>query len=160
MFKVGDKAVYPAHGVCVIKGIEEKEISGIRQSFMVLQVVENEKTIMIPQNKVTSGGLRDIIKKDEVKKVYKILRRRDIPVDHQTWNRRYRDYKDKINSGSVFEIAEVLRDLFLLRHEKELSFGEKKMMDAAKDLLIKEISIAKKTDATFVEKEISSIFKN
>jgi hypothetical protein len=86
-------------------------------------------------NKVNSVGLREIIGEKDVKKVYSILREKEVSVDSTTWNRRYREYMDKIKTGSVFEIAEVLRDLYLLRSDKDLSFGERKMLDTARSLL-------------------------
>ena len=90
---------------------------------------------------------------------YKILKEKKTVIsDHQTWNRRYREYMEKIKTGSLYEIAEVLRDLYLLKHEKELSFGERKMLDTAKSLIVKEISIAKKTNEEMVEKDLRDIF--
>jgi CarD family transcriptional regulator len=158
MFKVGDNAVYPAHGVATIKRIEEKDVGGKKKKFYVLQVLENQMTIMIPTDNADSVGLREIITTQEVKKVYKILKDRDVKIDQTTWNRRYREYMEKIKTGSIFEIAEVLRNLFLLRHSKDLSFGERKMLDQAKNLLVKEISLAKQTNEADVEQEIQTIF--
>ena len=90
--------------------------------------------------------------------VYEILKERNVKIDQTTWNRRYREYMEKIKTGSIFEIAEVLRNLFLLRHSKDLSFGERKMLDQAKHLLVKEISLAKAAKEEMVEQEIQSIF--
>ena len=123
-FKVGDKAVYPGQGVGEVLGIEHKEVAGQRQSFYVLRILDNGMKIMIPINKVGSVGLREIIDDVAVRRVYGILREKEVSVDSTTWNRRYREYMDKIKTGSVFEIAEVLRDLYLLRSDKDLSFGE------------------------------------
>ena len=86
------------------------------------------------------------------------MKKRDIPADNQTWNRRYREYMEKIKTGSVYDVAEVLRDLYLLRVEKELSFGERKMLDTAKGLLLKELSIAKNTDERAILSDIRAIF--
>jgi CarD family transcriptional regulator len=115
-------------------------------------------TIMIPTDNADSVGLREIITTQEVKKVYKILKDRDVKIDQTTWNRRYREYMEKIKTGSIYEIAEVLRNLFILRHTKDLSFGERKMLDQAKNLLVKEISLAKQTNEADVEQEIQTIF--
>lgn len=158
MFKVGDSAVYPAHGVAVVKRIEEKDVGGKKKSFYVLQVVENQMTIMVPTDNAHAVGLRQIISDKEVRKVYQILKKRDIKIDQTTWNRRYREYMEKIKTGSVFEIAEVLRNLFLLRHSKDLSFGERKMLDQAKSLLVREISLAKRSPEAAIEQEIQTIF--
>jgi CarD family transcriptional regulator len=158
MFKVGDCAVYPAHGITVVKRIDERDVGGKKKSFYVLQVVENQMTIMVPMENAGSVGLREIINETDVKRVYTILMDRDIKIDSTTWNRRYREYMDKIKTGSVFEIAEVLRNLVVLRNQKDLSFGERKMLDHAKTLLVREISLAKKAKEDVIEKEIQSLF--
>jgi len=156
MFKVGDLAVYPAHGVGLIERIESQEISGCRQDFYVMRILDNGMIIMIPTNNVENVGLREIIEHAEVSKLYSILEKRDVPIDNQTWNRRYREYMDKIKTGSVFEVAEVYRDLLILKVEKDLSFGERKMLDTARSLLIKEISLAKNMKEEDVERDIRS----
>ncbi len=158
MFKVGDLAVYPAHGVGLIEKIETKEISGCRQDFYVMRILDNDMIIMIPTNNVENVGLREIIEHAEVATLYSILKKRDVPIDNQTWNRRYREYMDKIKTGSVFEVAEVYRDLLILKIEKDLSFGERKMLDTARNLLVKEISLAKKVGEEQVEKELDKMF--
>ena len=158
MFKVGDLAVYPAQGVGRIEAIETRDISGQKQDFYIMKILENDMIIMIPVNNVESVGLRDIIDDEGVAKVYEIMKKRDIPADNQTWNRRYREYMEKIKTGSVCEVAEVLRDLYLLKVDKELSFGERKMLDTAQGLLLKELSIAKKTDESTIMSDIKAIF--
>ncbi|MBI2345651.1 MAG: CarD family transcriptional regulator [Deltaproteobacteria bacterium] len=159
-FKVGDIAVYPAHGVTKVHAIEHREFAGQKQKFYILKVMDNGMTIMVPTAKVKSVGLREVINEEQVDEVYRILRERDITIDNQTWNRRYREYMDKIKTGSVYEIAEVLRDLSLLRYEKELSFGERKMLDTARALLIKELAIAQEKEEPFVAAEIDRIFED
>lgn len=158
MFTTGDMAVYPAHGVGVIKAIETQSIGGVDQSFYVMKILNNDMTIMIPTANSVNVGLRAIISSDEVQEVLDILMERDIKISAQTWNRRYRDYMEKIKTGSVFEVAAVLRDLYLLSDDKELSYGERKMMDTAKNLLIKEISLARDEDETNVAQEVEEIF--
>jgi CarD family transcriptional regulator len=157
-FRVGDKAVYPGQGVGEVLGIEHKEIAGQRQSFYVLKILENNMKIMIPINKVGSVGLRDIISEEEVAEVYSILRTKTVAVDSTTWNRRYREYMEKIKTGSVFEIAAVLRDLYLLKYDKDLSFGERKMLDTARSLLVKELAIAKAVSEEVIETDLKKIF--
>jgi len=157
MFKVGDMAVYPAHGVGVIERIENRKISGCQENFFVMRILENNMIIMIPSSNAANVGLRQIINQNEVSKVYSILKKRDTSVDdNQSWNRRYRDYMDKIKSGSVFEVAEVYRDLSTIQQDKELSFGERKMLDTARSLLLKEISLAKNMNEEDVERDIQS----
>jgi CarD family transcriptional regulator len=159
-FKVGDKAVYPAHGVGEVKSIESREILGSKQTFYVLQIIDSGMKIMVPTGNVNTVGLREIISETEVNDVYTILKERNVRIDNQTWNRRYREYMDKIKTGSVYEIAEVLRDLSLLKFEKELSFGERKMLDTAKNLLVRELAICEDRDEEEIDEEIGEIFKS
>lgn len=158
MFKVHDLAVYPAHGVGVIERIESQEISGCKQDFYVMRILDNDMIIMIPTVNVHMVGLREIIDEEDVPRLFSILKERNTPVDNQTWNRRYRDYMEKIKTGSVFEVAEVYRDLLMLKVTKELSFGERKMLDTAKNLLVKEISLARQVAEDQVEKDLELIF--
>ncbi len=158
MFLAGDMAVYPAHGVGVIESIETQTVAGTDHSFYVMKIIENDMKIMIPTRSSANVGLRAIIDKTEVEKVMVILRDRDISISAQTWNRRYRDYMEKIKTGSIFEVAVVLRDLFLLSVDKELSYGERKMMDTAKNLLVKEISLARDMDETKTADQIEKMF--
>ena len=151
-FKIGDKAVYPAHGVGVIEGIEAREIAGIKQKFYVLKIMENGMTIMVPTSNADNIGMREVIAADKIHQVYDILQEDDVKLDSQTWNRRYREYMGKIKTGSVFEVAKVLRDLSIIKHTKSLSFGERKMFDIAKSLLVKELAVSKN------EPEITEMF--
>ncbi|HEY9162702.1 MAG TPA: CarD family transcriptional regulator [Desulfomonilia bacterium] len=155
MFKVADVVVYPAHGVAEIESIEERDISGTKLSFMIMKVLDTQMTVMVPVNNIKNVGIRPLIGKSEIDKVYSILRQKDVHIDNQTWNRRYREYMEKIKSGNATEIAEVLRDLNILKKGKELSFGERKMYDTAKTLLVNEIFISRKLDKTAVEKKIT-----
>ena len=108
---------------------------------------------------VSSVKLREIISEKEVEQVFTILKnRKEKTMDSTTWNRRYREYMEKIKTGSVFEVAKVLRDLYLLKNDKDLSFGERKMLDTARSLLVREIAIAKKTTEQDVEDQFKAIF--
>jgi CarD family transcriptional regulator len=157
-FKVGEKVVYPAHGVGVIESLQVRNVSGTQKKFYMLRIVDSEMMIMIPTENVQTVGLRRIIGRDMVSKVYKILRERKVEVDQQTWNRRYREYTEKIKTGSVLEIAKVLRDLFVLKADKELSFGERKMLDTARNLLVKELAIARSFPEEKIMEELKTIF--
>lgn len=158
-FKVGDHAVYPGHGVGRIHSIESKEILGKIHNFYSIMILETGMKIMIPAANIKSVGLRPLISKDEATQVVTILKDKNVKIDTQTWNRRYRDYMEKIKTGSVFEIAEVLRDLYVLKVDKELSFGEKKMLDTAKNLLLKELNLAPEVkDLVSSDAEIKAIF--
>ena len=158
MFVEGDMAVYPAHGVGVIKSVETQTVAGSEQTFYVMEILENNMTIMIPTVTSTNVGLRAIASLEEVKEVVVILQDRDVELGAQTWNRRYRDYMEKIKTGSVHEVAAVLRDLFLLSVDKDLSYGERKMLDTAKGLLVKELSLAEKVSEEVMSDKIDAIF--
>ena len=159
MFDIGDKAVYPGHGVGVIEAIESKAISGREQLFFILRILDNGMTIMIPTENVDVVGLRGVIPSMEIPRVFQILKERRVSLDNQTWNRRYREYMEKINTGSIFSIAEVLRDLQVLKMGKDLSFGERKILDTAENLLVKELAVARDIKESDVLMEIRKIFE-
>lgn len=157
-FEIGDRVVYPAHGVGAIDAIESRKIGPIVQQFYKLTIVETGMKIMIPVNQVNTVGLRKVVNSSTVDEVYDILRDKNVEIDTQTWNRRYRDYTQKIKTGSVHEIAKVIRDLSVLKSDKELSFGERKMLDTAQGLLVKEISIAVSRSEDTVKAELQEMF--
>ncbi len=157
MFKIGDLAVYPAHGVGVIEKIETKEVSGCKQDFYIMRLIDNDMKIMIPTQNVKQVGLRNLIGEEDIPKIISILKKREPLNGNQTWNRRYREYMDKIKTGSIFEVAEVYRSLLMLKKEKELSFGEKRILDMARNLLVKEISLARNIEEEQVERDLDSI---
>jgi CarD family transcriptional regulator len=134
--------------------LEQRDIGGTKTPVYILKILETGMKIMIPTINAGSVGLRDLITSKQVKEVIEILK----PRDTQTWNRRYREYMEKIKTGSVFEIAEVLRDLSVLRRTKELSFGERKMLDTARGLLIKELALAKGVGEDKIAAEVEAIF--
>lgn len=158
-FEVGDKAVYPVHGVAEVVALEHRDIGGNQTPVYILKIIDTGLKIMVPTVNAGSVGLRDLITSKQVKEVYSILKSRDVPRDTQTWNRRYREYMEKIKTGSVFEIAEVLRDLCVLRMTKELSFGERKMLETARGLLTKELALAKGVEDQKIAGEIDEIFR-
>lgn len=159
-FQVGDLAVYPAHGVGRIEAIESRDINGGKHEFYILKIIENGMVIMIPTNNVTSVGLRDVIVESEIPKVYEVIKKKkDSAADNQTWNRRYREYMEKIKTGSLYDVAAVFRDLFMLKLTKDLSFGERKLLDTAQGLLLKELSLAKDTDEATILSEIEKLFE-
>lgn len=157
-FQVGDKAVYPAQGVAEVAGIETKEIGGKLVSFYLLRILDSDMRILVPTDKANQVGLRDVASDGEVDEVFDILREKDVQLDRQTWNRRYRGFMEKIKTGSLYEVAEVFRDLSRLKSTKTLSFGERRMLDTAKNLIVKELSIARNWTAQRVEKELDKVF--
>jgi len=156
-FSVGEMAVYPAQGVAEVVGVEEKEISGTVISFYVLKIMDSDMRIMVPLAKAQEVGLRQIIEEDEISEVFDILKEKEVHVDKQTWNRRYRGFMEKIKTGSLFEVAEVYRDLYRLKSTKTLSFGERRMLDTAKNLIVKELSVARKISENKMEREIERV---
>jgi CarD family transcriptional regulator len=158
-FKVGDLAVYPAHGVGRINSIESRIINGEEHDFYMMKILENEMTIMIPTWNVEQVGLRDVIDKKDISKVYEVMEKREpSPGETQTWNRRYREYMDKIKTGSLYDVAEVYRDLSLLKLTKDLSFGERKLYDTAQTLLVMELSTVKNTSEEAIISEMELLF--
>lgn len=157
-FKPGDLAVYPAHGVGVIEKVESREMGQAKQEFYVMRILDNNLTIFIPVSNADEVGLRSVIDRAEVDEVMSILGAKTRPSTSQTWNRRYRSYMDKIKTGSAFEVAEVLRDLCLIRSDRELSFGERKVLDVAQSLLVRELSVARDSEEDEVIEEIERMF--
>ena len=157
-FAIGDKAVYPSQGVAEVIGIEQKEVHGRVQSFYVLQGLETGLRILVPTDKADQVGLRRIAGREEIAEVMEILRDKEIHIDRQTWNRRYRGFMEKIKSGSLFEVAEVFRDLYRLKGMKPLSFGERRMLDTARGLIVQELSVARSADTHKVEQELDLMF--
>lgn len=156
-YKEGDKVVYPSRGVGVIDSIQIRKISGSEQKFYIITVLETGMKIMVPVAQANAVGLRKVIDNKVVEKVYEILRDRKVVIDNQTWNRRFREYSQKIHTGSVLEIASVIRDLSVLKSDKELSYGERGMLDRAKGLLVQELSIAKSRPEDIIRQELVSI---
>lgn len=163
MFKVGNKAVYPAHGVVHVKAVESKEICGTIRNFYILQVVDSDVTVMVPIDNAETVGLRPVITKRQISRIYDILKTKTKNSNNhnggQSWNKRYREYSDKLKSGDIFEVANVLRDINHLQKAKDLSFGEKRIMDSARTLLIKEIAIAKNLAEDSIIKEIEQLLR-
>jgi CarD family transcriptional regulator len=157
-FKVGDKAIYPTKGVAEVVSIKELDIAGTRQAFYELRLLDAASKFMVPVANAKKVGLRPPVSESEIKEVFEILREKTVVFDNQTWNRRYRAFKDKIRTGSVFDVAEVMRDLYLLKAEKLLSYGEKQMLEEARQLIVKEIAVARRRTEDKVRAEIEKIF--
>jgi CarD family transcriptional regulator len=158
MFNIGDKVVYPMHGAGVIEAIEEKEILGARKKYYVMKLPIGEMKVMIPLDSIIRVGLREVIDKAMVQQVLLVLQ------DHEgemsaNWNRRYRDHLEKIKSGNIMEVAEVVRNLMLREREKGLSTGERKMLESAKQILISELILVQGVDQTEIVNLLEGIFE-
>jgi CarD family transcriptional regulator len=159
-FAVGDKAVYPIHGITEVVALENRDIGGNAVPVYVLHVVENGSTIMVPQAKAEAVGLRYVISNDQSEEVLALLRTHDVVRSEQSWNRRKREYSEKLRTGSIYEIAEVMRDLTLLGYNKTLSFSERRMLETAKNLLVQEMALARGISIDEVKLEIDAIFED
>ena len=138
-FEVGDKVIYPNHGLGIVERIEDKTILGTTCGFYHLRIVANETTVLVPVSNVDGVGLRRAISDEEVERLFGLLG--DGKIDnHQNWKGRFKDNSDKMRSGSIYEVADVLKSLTFLAKSKSLSFREKRMLDRAKFLIISEVS--------------------
>ena len=154
MFNVGDKIVYPMHGAGVIDSIEEKDILGEKQSYYILKM-PGEVKVMIPTAKAESVGVRNIIDKSSADKVIGILEKDETQMD-KNWNKRYRDNMEKMKSGDIYEIADVVRNLSFKQKEKGLSTGEKKMLNNAKQILVSELVLTEHATQDEIEQMVDS----
>ncbi len=154
MFNVGDKIVYPMHGAGTIDAIEEKDILGEKQSYYIIKM-PGEVKVMVPTNKAEQIGVRNVIGKEEAVKVFEILEENETEMS-ANWNKRYRDNMDKMKSGSIYEVADVVRNLSFKQKEKGLSTGEKKMLSNAKQILVSELVLAEHASENEVEDLITN----
>ncbi len=163
-FKVGEMVVYPIHGVARIVDIKKERIGSSYQLCYILETeietANQRPVIKLPVDKVEANRVRKIVNMDEVPLVIEILEQRGMKTDTQTWNRRHREYQEKMRSGSIFKAAEVFRDLSLLKQNKDLSHGERRLFDQARNLLIKELSIANDITENDMENRIQEIFRD
>lgn len=137
--------VYPTHGVGRIEAIEQKEVAGGAQSFYVVRIIGNGMTILVPTKNAKRVGLREVIEPSEIPKILAILKKNDLEIS-SNWNRRFKDNLERIRTGSLFEVALVLRKLVVLQKERSLSFGEKTMLENVRRLIVSEISHASGID--------------
>ena len=154
MFNVGDKIVYPMHGAGTIDAIEEKDILGEKQNYYIIKM-PGEVKVMVPTNKAEEVGVRNIIDKEEASKVMTVLEQNETEMS-QNWNKRYRDNMEKMKSGDIYEVADVVRNLSFKQKEKGLSTGEKKMLNNAKQILVSELVLAEHASQEEVEKLVEN----
>jgi CarD family transcriptional regulator len=145
MYRTGTKVVYPTHGVGWIEAIENKEVGGGPQAFYVVRIIGNGMTILVPTKNAKRVGLREVIEASEIPKILAILKKNDLEIS-SNWNRRFKDNLERIRTGSLFEVALVLRKLVVLQKERSLSFGEKTMLENVRRLIVSEISHASGID--------------
>jgi CarD family transcriptional regulator len=158
-FKVGDNVVCPAHGVGEVVGIEDVNISGEEQEFYIICIQENGMRVFVPTDGSTQLGLRGVISETEARKVFRILRSKDVAVHDRPWSKRCKRYSQMLKTGSPYEVAQVLRDLLRLKGGKELSFAERRLLNTARTLLVKELALARSTTETRISQQIENIFR-
>lgn len=157
--EVGDKAVHPKHGLGEVVAIEERDIGGTRGEFYILRILDNGLRVMVPRSAAASVGLRGVMSAKEADRVLETMRAREVAVDLQPWSRRFRAYTEMIKSGAPHEIAKVLRDMYRLKFDKDLSFGERRLLDQAKSLLMKELALAKKVPEAALQAQVDDMFR-
>ena len=145
MFRVGDKVVYPHHGAAIIKGVEEREVMGEKREYFVLRLSYGDLTLLVPLDNTEEVGIRDVIGRDELEKVFKVLRSKECRMP-TNWSRRFKTHVEKLRSGDIYQVAEVVRNLARRDKEKGLSAGEKRMLAKARQILLSEITFAADVD--------------
>ena len=159
-FNIGDTAVYPTHGVADVVDVESKTLGEAELSFYHLKVRGSGLKIIVPIHKAEENGMRPLSAPCEIDEMFDLLRDHEVPSDRQTWNRRHRGFMEKIRTGSLFEVAEVYRDLSLLKTTKALSHGERQVLRTARELLLGELCAARSTSEGEVAAELDSMFNN
>lgn len=154
-FQIGDKVIYPNHGLGVVEKVEERTILGTTTGFFHLRIISNETTVLVPVANVDNVGLRRAITDEEVERLFGLLS--DGRIDnHQNWKGRFKDNSDKMRTGSIYDMADVLKSLTFLAKSKSLSFREKRMLDRAKALIVSEISEVMRLAVASVEERVNS----
>ena len=154
-FEVGDKVIYPNHGVGVVKRIETKTILGTTCGFYSLRMTSSDTTVLVPLDNVEGVGLRGAIAGTEVKRLFTLLGNGKID-NHQNWKGRFKDNSDKMRTGSIYDVIDVLKNLNFLSQTKNLSFREKRMLDRARFLVISEVSEVTSEESDAVEEKVNS----
>ena len=160
MFAVGDKVVYPMHGAAIIKDVEKRKLDGADTDYFILEMLSSDMKVMIPANNLERVGVRHIVAKSMLTKVEKVLK--DRPVNHMkeiTWNRRFNIYVDKLKTGDILEVADVVRTLAVQEEDKKLSTGERRLLNTAKQILLSEVMLVKKGTMEKVEDWLTKFFK-
>ena len=158
MFNIGDKIVYPMHGAGTIDSIEEKDILAEKESYYILRM-PGEVKVMVPIAKAEQVGVRNIIDKNSADRVFKVLEQDETEMN-KNWNKRYRDNMEKLKSGDIYEIADVVRNLAFKQKEKGLSTGEKKMLNNARQILVSELVLAEHSNKDEIEELVDNKINN
>jgi CarD family transcriptional regulator len=152
-FQVGDKVIYPNHGLGVVEKIEDKTILGTTCGFFHLRILSNDTTVLVPVANVDNVGLRRAITDEEVDRLFHLLGDGKIE-NHSNWKGRFKDNSDKMRTGSIYDMADVLKSLTFLAKSKSLSFREKRMLDRAKSLIVSEVSEVMRLKVEVIEDRV------
>jgi CarD family transcriptional regulator, regulator of rRNA transcription len=158
-YKVGDKVVYPHHGAGKVLKKEKKEVLGAVREYLTIKILHNDMTVMVPTDSAGRAGLRRVIGESAVKQVLSVLRD-DISQMPKNWNRRFKHNRDKMKTGDIFELAEVVRNLAIRDFEKGLSTGEKQMFTRAKKILSSELMYALDMDESDAEAYLDQLLED
>lgn len=152
-FKIGDKVVYPNHGLGIIEQIEKRSMGDRMEEFLTLRIVANDSTVMVPRSNTTNVGLRRVVTKKEVEEVFDVLKDTKITL-YDDWKGRFQENSDKMRTGSITEVARVFKSLSHLAIQKNLSYRERRMLDKAKYLIVSEIAEVERLTVEQVETKI------
>lgn len=155
-FRVGDRVVYPHHGAAIIQGLEEKEIYGEKRQYFILRLAYGDLTLMVPTDNTEEVGIRDVIARKELDKVFKVLKAKECRMP-SNWSRRFKTHVEKLRSGDIYQVAEVVRNLARREKEKGLSAGEKRMLSRARQILVSEVTFAADVEEDEAEKMLDKV---
>ena len=153
VFDIGDKVVYPHHGAAIVERREVKEAFGQKKEYLVLRLAYGDLTLMVPADNTDGVGLREVINDEEVEEVFAVLRKKEARMP-TNWSRRYKNHSEKLRSGDIYQVAEVVRNLSIRDKDKGLSAGEKRMLSRARQILVSELTFALDVDEETAEKRL------
>ena len=153
VFDIGDKVVYPHHGAAIVERREVKEAFGQKKEYLVLRLAYGDLTLMVPADNTDGVGLREVINDEEVEEVFAVLRKKEARMP-TNWSRRYKNHSEKLRSGDIYQVAEVVRNLSIRDKDKGLSAGEKRMLSRARQILVSELTLALDVDEAEAEKRL------
>ena len=153
VFDIGDKVVYPHHGAAIVERREVKEAFGQKREYLVLRLAYGDLTLMVPADNTDGVGLREVINDEEVEEVFAVLRKKEARMP-TNWSRRYKNHSEKLRSGDIYQVAEVVRNLSIRDKDKGLSAGEKRMLSRARQILVSELTFALDVDEAEAEKRL------
>jgi CarD family transcriptional regulator len=153
VFDIGDKVVYPHHGAAIVERREQKEAFGEKREYLVLRLAYGDLTLMVPADNTEGVGLREVINDEEVEEVFAVLRKKEARMP-TNWSRRYKNHSEKLRSGDIYQVAEVVRNLSIRDKDKGLSAGEKRMLGRARQILVSELTFALDVNEEQAEKRL------